>query len=307
MLRFIGKRLWHGGLTLAALVTLTFFVMRLAPGGPFSRNRKISPEVQANIEAAFHLDEPLWMQFGRFVWGVVRLDLGPSTRHRDYSVNDLIASGLPYSLTIGFWAIIIAAMVGVSLGLASALRRNSATDYLAGTVGVVGIAIPIFVIGPVLQAVFAVRLDWLPVGGANDGWRSLILPVIVLALPNIAYISRLTRTSTIETLRENYIRTARAKGIGWRRTLWRHTLTGALLPVIAYLGPATAAIITGSILIETIFAVPGIGRHFVDAALNRDYPLVMGITLLYGAILILFNIATDVVRATLDPRIRNER
>jgi oligopeptide transport system permease protein len=307
MLRFIGKRLWHGGLTLAALVTLTFFVMRLAPGGPFSRNRKISPEVQANIEAAFHLDEPLWMQFGRFVWGVVRLDLGPSTRHRDYSVNDLIASGLPYSLTIGFWAIIIAAMVGVSLGLASALRRNSATDYLAGTVGVVGIAIPIFVIGPVLQAVFAVRLDLLPVGGANDGWRSLILPVIVLALPNIAYISRLTRTSTIETLRENYIRTARAKGIGWRRTLWRHTLTGALLPVIAYLGPATAAIITGSILIETIFAVPGIGRHFVDAALNRDYPLVMGITLLYGAILILFNIATDVVRATLDPRIRNER
>jgi len=307
MLRFIGKRLWHGGLTLAALVTLTFFVMRLAPGGPFSRNRKISPEVQANIEAAFHLDEPLWMQFGRFVWGVVRLDLGPSTRHRDYSVNDLIASGLPYSLTIGFWAIIIAAMVGVSLGLASALRRNSATDYLAGTVGVVGIAIPIFVIGPVLQAVFAVRLDWLPVGGANDGWRSLILPVIVLALPNIAYISRLTRTSTIETLRENYIRTARAKGIGWRRTLWRHTLTGALLPVIAYLGPATAAIITGSILIETIFAVPGIGRHFVDAALNRDYPLVRGITLLYGAILILFNIATDVVRATLDPRIRNER
>ena len=307
MLRFIGKRLWHGGLTLAALVTLTFFVMRLAPGGPFSRNRKISPEVQANIEAAFHLDEPLWMQFGRFVWGVVRLDLGPSTRHRDYSVNDLIASGLPYSLTIGFWAIIIAAMVGVSLGLASALRRNSATDYLAGTVGVVGIAIPNFVIGPVLQAVFAVRLDWLPVGGANDGWRSLILPVIVLALPNIAYISRLTRTSTIETLRENYIRTARAKGIGWRRTLWRHTLTGALLPVIAYLGPATAAIITGSILIETIFAVPGIGRHFVDAALNRDYPLVRGITLLYGAILILFNIATDVVRATLDPRIRNER
>lgn len=307
MLRFIGKRLWHGGLTLAALVTLTFFVMRLAPGGPFSRNRKISPEVQANIEAAFHLDEPLWMQFGRFVWGVVRLDLGPSTRHRDYSVNDLIASGLPYSLTIGFWAIIIAAMVGVSLGLASALRRNSATDYLAGTVGVVGIAIPIFVIGPVLQAVFAVRLDWLPVGGVNAGWRSLILPVIVLALPNIAYISRLTRTSTIETLRENYIRTARAKGIGWRRTLWRHTLTAALLPVIAYLGPATAAIITGSILIETIFAVPGVGRHFVDAALNRDYPLVMGITLLYGAILILFNIATDVVRATLDPRIRNER
>lgn len=307
MLRFIGKRLWHGGLTLAALVTLTFFVMRLAPGGPFSRNRKISPEVQANIEAAFHLDEPIWQQFGRFVWGVLRLDLGPSTRHRDYSVNDLIASGLPYSLTIGFWAVVIAAMVGVALGLAGALRRNSATDYMAGIIGVVGIAIPIFVIGPLLQATFALRLNWLPVGGINNGWHSLILPVVVLALPNIAYISRLTRTSMIETQRENYVRTARAKGIGWRRVLWRHTLTGALLPVIAYLGPATAAIITGSILIETIFAVPGIGRHFVDAALNRDYPLVMGITLLYGGILILFNIATDVIRAILDPRIRNER
>lgn len=307
MLRFIGKRLWHGGLTLAALVTLTFFVMRLAPGGPFSRNRKISPEVQANIEAAFHLDEPVWMQFGRFVWGLLRLDLGPSTKHRDYSVNDLIASGLPYSLTIGFWAIVIAALVGVALGLAGALRRNSATDYVAGTIGVVGIAVPIFVIGPLFQAFFSLRLEWLPVGGITEGWRSLILPVLVLALPNIAYISRITRTAMIETLRENHIRTARAKGVGSRRVLLNHALKGALLPVIAYLGPATAAIITGSVLIETIFAVPGIGRHFVDAALNRDYPLVMGITLLYGGIVILFNIGTDVIRAILDPRIRNER
>lgn len=307
MLRFVGRRLWSGGLTLAALVTLTFFVMRLAPGGPFSRNRKISPEVQANIEAAFHLDEPVWQQFGRFVWGVLRFDLGPSTRHRDYSVNDLIASGLPYSLTIGFWAVVVATLIGVALGIAGALRRNGVTDYVAGIVGVTGIAIPIFVIGPVMQVIFGLRLEWLPIGGWDGTWRSLVLPVIVLALPNIAYISRLTRTSMIETLRENYVRTARAKGIGWHRTLWRHTLTGALLPVIAYLGPATAAIITGSILIETVFAVPGIGRHFVDAALNRDYPLVMGITLLYGGLLILFNIGTDVIRALLDPRIRNER
>ena len=307
MLRFVGRRLWNGGLTLAALVTLTFFVMRLAPGGPFSRNRKISPEVQANIEAAFHLDEPLWMQFGRFVWGVLRLDLGPSTRHRDYSVNDLIASGLPYSLTIGFWAVVVAALVGVALGVAGALRRNGVTDYAAGIIGVTGIAIPIFVIGPVAQVVFGLQLEWLPIGGWDGTWRSLVLPVLVLALPNIAYISRLTRTSMIETLRENHVRTARAKGVGWRRVLTSHVLTGALLPVIAYLGPATAAIITGSILIETVFAVPGIGRHFVDAALNRDYPLVMGITLLYGGLLILFNIGTDVARAILDPRIRHER
>ena len=302
--RFLAKRLWEGGLTLAALVTLTFFVMRLAPGGPFSRNRKISPEVLENITAAFHLDEPLWQQFGRYVWGLLHLDLGPSTRFRDYSVGDLIASGLPYSLTIGFWAVVVASLAGIGLGIAGALRRNSATDYVAGVVGVIGIAVPIFVIGPLAQVVFALKLDWLPVGGSDQGWRSLVMPVLVLSLPNIAYISRLTRGSMIEVMRENYVRTARAKGIGPRRALVRHTLTGALLPVIAYLGPATAAIITGSILIETIFAVPGIGRHFVDAALNRDYPLVMGITLLYGGVLILFNIMTDLARGWLDPRVR---
>lgn len=303
--RFLTRRLWEGGVTLAALVTLTFFVMRLAPGGPFSKNRKISPEVLANIQASFHLDEPVWKQFARYVWGLMHLDFGPSTRFRDYSVGDIIASGLPWSLTIGFWAMVIAALVGIGLGLAGALRRNGATDLVAGTVGVVGIAVPIFVIGPLFQVVFALKLSWLPVGGTDAGWRSLILPVVVLALPNIAYISRLTRTSMIETLRENHVRTARAKGIGWRRVLTGHVLTGALLPVIAYLGPATAAIITGSILIETVFALPGIGRHFVDAALNRDYPLVMGITLLYGGLVILFNILTDLVRGWLDPRVRH--
>mgnify|MGYP001420188970 CR=1 FL=1 len=306
MIPFIARRLWNGFLTLAALATLTFFVMRLTPGGPFSRNRKISPEVQANIEAAFHLDEPVWQQFGRYLWGLLRLDLGPSTRHRDYSVNDLIASGLPYSLTIGFWAILIAALVGIALGLAGALRRNGVTDYVAGTVGVIGVAIPIFIIGPLMQLYFSLHLGWFPVGGWNNGWRSVVLPVVVLALPNIAYISRLTRSSLIESLRENHVRTARAKGIGGWRVLWRHALTGALLPVVAYLGPAAAALITGSILIETMFAVPGVGRHFVDAALNRDYPLVMGITITYGAFLIVFNILTDLLRGWLDPRVRHD-
>jgi oligopeptide transport system permease protein len=307
MLRFIARRLWDGGLTLAVLVTLTFFVMRLAPGGPFSKSRKISPEVLANIQKTYHLDEPVWMQFARYVKGLLTFDLGPSTRFRDYSVGDIIASGLPWSLTIGFWAIVVASLAGVGLGVAGAMRRNGATDYVAGLVGVIGIAVPIFVIGPLAQAFFSLRLGLLPVGGISEGWRSLVLPVIVLALPNIAYISRLTRTSMIETLRENYVRTARAKGIGEGRVVRGHVLKGTLLPVIAYLGPATAAIITGSILIETIFALPGIGRHFVDAALNRDYPLVMGITLLYGALLILLNIATDLVRAWIDPRLRNAR
>ena len=304
MLRFLGKRLWEGGVTLAALVVATFFFMRLAPGGPFSRNRKISADVLEHIKASFHLDEPVWMQFGRYVWGLVHLDFGPSLRFRDYSVWDLIGAGLPYSLTIGFWAIVIASVVGVSLGVMGALRRNGGLDYLAGTVGVVGIAVPIFVSGPLCQVVFALKLAWVPVGGSDQGWRSLVLPVVVLSLPNIAYISRLTRSSMIEVMRENFIRTARSKGIGGRRVLVGHVLKGALLPVIAYLGPATAGIITGSILIETIFAVPGIGRHFVDAALNRDYPLVMGITLLYGGLLILFNIGTDLVRGWLDPKVR---
>ena len=305
MLRFIGKRLWSGGLTLAALITLTFFVMRLAPGSPFSKSRKISPEVLANIKATYHLDEPVWMQFARYVKGLLTFDLGPSTRFRDYTVNDLIASGLPWSLTIGIWAILVAALVGIALGVAGAMRRNSATDYVAGAIGIIGIAVPIFVIGPILQLIFANRLGWVPVGGIAGGWNALVLPILVLALPNIAYISRLTRTSMIETLREPYVRTARAKGIGPLRVVSAHVLKGTLLPVIAYLGPATAAIITGSILIETIFALPGIGRHFVDAALNRDYPLVMGITVLYGGLVIVLNIVTDLIRAWLDPRLRH--
>lgn len=305
MLRFAIKRLIDGAITLGALVTLTFFVMRLAPGGPFSKSRKVSAEVLAIIEKKYHLDEPVVQQFARYVWGLLHLDFGPSTRFRDYDVGALLASGLPYSLTIGFWAVVVAAMTGIALGIAGALRRNSATDYLAGVIGVVGIAVPIFVIGPLFQVIFALKLGWLPVGGWNDGLRSLILPVLVLSLPNIAYISRITRTSMIEVMRENYVRTARAKGLGTARTIRNHVLKGALMPVIAYLGPATAAIITGSVLIETIFAVPGIGRHFVDAALNRDYPLVMGVTVVYGGLLIVFNIGTDLLRGYLDPRIRN--
>ena len=208
-------------------------------------------------------------------------------------------------MVIGFWAMLLATIVGVALGIAGALRRNGFTDYAAGIVGVTGIAMPLFVLAPLMQVFFALRLDWFPVGGWNDGWRSVVLPVVALALPNIAYISRLTRTAMVETLRDNYIRTARAKGIGPARVIWHHAMTGALLPVIAYLGPATAATITGSILIETIFALPGIGRHFVDAALNRDYPLVMGITITYGGFLIVFNIVTDLIRGWLDPRVRD--
>ncbi len=306
MIRFLTKRAGDGLMTLAALVTLTFFVMRLAPGGPFSSNRKISPDILANVQASYHLDDPLVVQFLHYVWGVVRFDFGPSIRFRDYTVSEILLSGLPYSLTIGFWAVVVATVVGVTLGILGALRRNSLIDYSAGVVAVIGIAVPIFVIAPLMQVYFALTLGWFPVGGWGASWRNLVLPIVALALPNIAYISRLTRAAMIETLRENYVRTARAKGIGRARVIWHHALTGAILPVVAYLGPATAAIITGSIVIETIFALPGIGRHFVDAALNRDYPLVMGITILYGGFLIVFNILADMLRGWLDPRVRNE-
>jgi len=216
MLRFLIRRLGNGALTLAALVTLTFFVMRLAPGGPFSRSRHMSEEMLAMIEARYNSDQPLIVQFGQYVSGLMRLDFGPSMRFRGYSVGDMLATVLPCSLTVGVWATLLATSIGIALGVAGAMRRNGFTDYAAGLVGVTGIAIPILVIAPLMQVQFALRLDWLPVGSWNDGWRSLVLPVLALSLPNIAYISRLTRTGRIETLRENHIGTARSKGIGAR-------------------------------------------------------------------------------------------
>ncbi|HEV8389473.1 MAG TPA: ABC transporter permease, partial [Dongiaceae bacterium] len=207
---------------------------------------------------------------------------------------------------VGLWAMLFATITGIALGIAGALRRNGVTDLTAGIIAMTGLAVPTFVIGPLLQIVFGVQLHWFPIAGWDGSLNAKILPVFVLALPNIAYISRLTRGSMIETLRTNYVRTARAKGIGPQRVIWRHALTGAMLPVIAYLGPATAITVTGSVVIEQIFGIPGIGRYFVEGASNRDYPLVMGVTILYGGIVILANIVTDVARGFLDPKVSYE-
>lgn len=292
--------------TLLALITISFFVMRVAPGGPFSGNRKITEAVLANLNKAYHLDEPVWMQFGRYLWGLARFDFGPSMKYRDYSVTELIVQGLPVSLEVGLWAMVIATVVGVTLGIIGALRRNGMTDLSAGVIAMVGLAVPSFVIGPLLQNLFGLQLNWLPIAGWGDSVNTKLLPILVLALPNIAYISRLTRGSMIETLRTNYVRTARAKGIGARRVIWKHALTGAMLPVIAYLGPATAITVTGSVIVEQIFGIPGIGRYFVEGAANRDYPLVMGVTIIYGGIVILANIITDVARGIIDPKVSYE-
>ena len=306
MFAFAIRRIIGAIPTLFALITIAFFIMRAAPGGPFSANRKLTAAVLENINKAYHLDEPLWMQFGRYLWDLAHFDFGPSTKYMDYSVTELIVQGLPVSLEVGLWAMLIATFSGIALGIAGALRRNGITDFSAGVIAMTGIAVPTFVIGPLLQIVFGLQLHWLPIAGWDGSFAAKILPVFVLALPNIAYISRLTRGSMIETLRTNYVRTARAKGIGPQRVIWKHALTGAMLPVIAYLGPATAITVTGSVVIEQIFGIPGIGRYFVEGATNRDYPLVMGVTILYGGIVILANIVTDVARGLLDPKVSYE-
>ena len=305
MLRYSLKRLLGAIPTLLILMTLAFFMMRMAPGGPFDTEKSLPPEIQANLDKKYHLDEPLIQQYGRYLLDVVRGDFGPSFQYKDYSVNELIATGFPVSLRLGLSAIAIALVVGVGLGTIAALRQNSSADYTVMTLAMTGISIPNFVLAPILILIFAVYLGWLPAGGWNDGaFKNTILPIIGLALPQIAYISRLMRGSMIEVLRSNPIRTARAKGLPERVVILRHALKPALLPVVSFLGPATAAVITGSVVIEQIFGIPGLGRYFVQGALNRDYTLVMGVVVFYGILIILFNFIVDLVYAMLDPKVR---
>jgi len=304
MLRYFLRRLLIAIPTLLALITISFFMIRAAPGGPWDGNRKATPEVMANLNKAYHLDEPLPEQYGRYLWSIMHLDFGPSFKYRDYTVSELIFLGFPISLDIGLWAIFVAATVGISLGTVAALRQNSAIDYAVMTVGMVGVAVPSFVTSPLLQLLFALTLHWLPVAGWDGGWQHKILPIFALSLPPIAAISRLTRGSMVESLRSNHVRTARAKGLGIRLTVLRHALLGGLLPTLAYLGPATAGIVTGSVVIEKIFSIPGIGRYFVEAASNRDYTLVMGTVIFYGVLIILANLFVDLAYSLLDPKVR---
>jgi oligopeptide transport system permease protein len=286
-------------------MTLAFFMMRAAPGGPFDTEKTLPPEIQANLDKKYHLDEPLIQQYGRYLLDLAQGDFGPSFQYKDYSVNELIAQGFPVSLRLGGTAIILAFFIGALLGTIAALRQNTTTDYTVMAAAMTGISIPNFVLAPLLILLFAVHLQWLPAGGWNDGaFLNTVLPIIALTLPYVAYISRLMRSSMIEVLRSNAIRTARAKGLPERTIILRHALKPALLPVISFLGPATAGIITGSVVIEQIFGIPGIGRYFVQGALNRDYTLVMGVVVFYGVLIIAFNFIVDVVYALLDPKIR---
>jgi oligopeptide transport system permease protein len=293
--------------TLLAIVALSFFVIRLAPGGPFDEEQRLPPQVKANLEKAYGLDQPLHVQFGRYVTGLLRGDFGPSYKFRDFTVGELIARGLPISLTLGVAALLLALAVGVPLGVIAALRQRTPADYSVAVVAVLGVALPSFVTGPLFALVFGLHLKWLPVAGWEAGEpRFLVLPVVTLALPVIAYVARLTRGSLLEVLSTAYIRTARAKGLSTWRLVSRHAMKAALLPVVSYLGPAAAFVVTGSLVVETVFGLPGTGRNLVLGAINRDYPLVMGMIVLYGTLTLLFNLLADLIYGWLDPRVRYE-
>jgi len=312
---FIFRRLLGAIPTLLVIVTLSFFVMRLAPGGPFDTQRRLPPEIERNIAAAYHLDEPLVEQYFLYLDRLVHFDLGPSYRTKDFSVSELIAEGLPVSARLGFSAMALALVFGIGFGVIAALRQNRITDYAVMSLATTGIAIPTFVIAPVLTLIFGVwgvRLFGvdlsLPVGGWNNGaLANMILPVAVLALPEIAVIARLVRASMVEVLRSNFVRTARAKGLPYRVVVLRHALPAALLPLVSYLGPAFAGLLTGSLVVERIFGIPGIGRYFVEGAVNRDYTLVLGVVIFYAAFIILLNLIADILYAVLDPRVRYAR
>ena len=305
MFAYAVRRLLVAVPTLFVIVTIAFFLMRAAPGGPFDSDRVLPPAIEKNVLAHYSLDLPLWQQYLKYVGGLLQGDLGPSFRVRDFTVAELIASGFPASLQIGGVAILLAVVVGISLGAFAALRQNSLTDYAVMGVAMTGIAVPNFVMAPLLTLVFGVYLSLLPVAGWGDGaLANKILPIVALALPQVAYIARLTRGSMVEVMNANYVRTARAKGLREHLVVVRHSLKGALLPVISYLGPATAAVVTGSVVIESIFGIPGIGRYFIEGALNRDYTLVMGVMVFYAVLIILLNLLVDLLYAVLDPKVR---
>jgi oligopeptide transport system permease protein len=312
MFAYAIRRLLGAIPTLFIIITIAFFMMRVAPGGPFDSNRRLPPEIEHNMEAAYDLDKPVWQQYAIYLGKLAHGDLGPSFKTKDFTVNELIAQGLPVSVRLGLLAIIIAILVGTLLGTLAALNQNRLADYGVMGIAMIGITIPSFVMAPILTLIFGVYglvvfgFDIsLPAGGwGNGALKFLVIPVVVLALPQIAVIARLVRGSMIEVLRSNYIRTARAKGLSATMVVTRHALRAAILPLVSYLGPAIAGILTGSLVVEQIMGIPGIGRAFIQGALNRDYTLVMGVLIYYATFVILLNLAADLLYAALDPRVR---
>jgi len=280
-------------------------MVHAAPGGPFDDERVLPADIEENIRKAYHLDEPLPQQFTRYLGGLLQGDLGPSYRYRDYGVAELIGTAFPLSLKLGAMAMLLALVLGVAAGTTAALRRDSLPDRVVMAFAMTGISIPVFVIAPLLVMLLAVKLQWLPAGwSGTSGASRYVLPVITLALPQVAYIARLMRASMIDVLNQDFIRTARAQGLGLATVIRLHALKPAMLPVLSYLGPAIAAVLTGSVVVEEIFGIPGLGQFFVRGALNRDYTLVLGIVVFYATLVVAFNLVVDVLYGVIDPRVR---
>ena len=306
MFSYIVKRLAVAVPTLLILIILSFLLMHAAPGGPFTQEKALPPEILANLNAKYGLDQPLWRQMISYVWGIVaHFNFGPSFIYKDRTVNEIIAQGFPVTLTYGSVAFVAAVVAGVSLGVMAAIFHNTWLDYLAVGISIGAQVLPDFVMAPILVLVFTLWLGWLPGGGWEGGqWQYVVMPVIALATSYMASIARIMRSSMLEVLTSNHIRTARAKGLPTRKVILRHALKPALIPVISYLGPAFVAMITGSVVVDMYFSTGGIGKSFVDAALNRDYAVMMGVTLLVGFLTIMFNLLVDVLYAWIDPKIR---
>jgi oligopeptide transport system permease protein len=305
VLAYTLRRLLGAVPTVFLIVTFAFFMIRLAPGGPFDLERPIDPLILRNLNAAYNLDAPLWQQYLTYVGNLLRGDLGPSFTRRDFSVNDLFATGLPVSILLGSLALLSAVVLGVLLGAIAALRQNSALDYAIVGLATFGITTPNFVVAPILSLLFGVILGWLPAGGWSlSNPATWVLPVVTLALPQVAVVARLVRGATIEALRSHHVRTARAYGLPPHRVVGVHALRAAMLPTVSYLGPTAAGLLTGSVVVETIFGLPGIGRYFVQGALGRDYTLVMGTVVVIAVFIVAFNLLVDLLYAWLDPRVR---
>jgi oligopeptide transport system permease protein len=305
MLRFIARRLLETIPVLFIIVTATFFMIRFVPGGPFTSERAVTPEILRNLEAHYGLDKPLYRQYLDYLGSLLRGDLGPSFKYPNRTVNEIIGDKLPVSLELGAISLCIALVLGLTLGVTAAVKRNSALDYFCSSVAMIGICVPTFVLGPLLVLVFAIYLGWFNASGWYSG-IDRFLPAATLGLVYSAYVARLTRGGMLEVLNQDYIRTARAKGASELRVIFRHALRGGLLPVVSFLGPAIAGILTGSFVIETIFQIPGLGREFVNSAFNRDYTLVLGTVILYATLIVTLNLVVDVVQVWLNPKLKFE-
>ena len=306
MLRFVAQRLLQAIPVMLIIITVSFFMLRLAPGGPFTQEKAVTPEILRNLEAHYGLDKPLYVQFFTYLKKIVlHGDLGPSFKYSNRTVNEIIADKLPVSLELGGLALAVALVLGLTFGILAALKRNTVFDYLFSTVGMAGVCVPTFVMGPLLVLVFAIHFRQFNASGW-DVWQDRVLPALTLGFVYSAYIMRLTRGGMLEVLNQDYIRTARAKGASETRIVLRHALRGGLLPVVSFLGPAIAGILTGSFVIETIFQVPGLGREFVNSAFNRDYTLVLGTVILYAGLIVVTNLLADVVQVWLNPKLKFE-